>query len=410
MLFVVLMLFQLRRVTSCPTTCNCYRWKTNCRNASLNAVPSNISESVRIFDVASNNISTLHNRDLISLKNLEIIFLDNNGIVKLEPYIFKETSELRHIYLNNNKLISINLNVFQFTKKLRYLYLQNNEIRYISPNLFAHNKDLVMLDISGNQIQNFEPDTFHKNPILSWVHVKSNPLKLPLEWQTLLNNSLNVLEMDFCSEPGPTLSAILNVPSLKHIQAIQRSNVSLDEFTSYQTVHGLDHNEIEYIKYKIFHDLYSMSYGMTSVLTIGEERNVFTLEDDSVLCYCGQHSVWFWCDEQQTNCAKTVTKSDKYKFLSCDAQHEDVLLTSRDNEGTTDSDRRRKSLWSTLNRSVSAKTIRNTLLYASIPGCIIIIVASASVVRFIKRRRAKERERIRNSLVYSELSSISPNS
>jgi hypothetical protein len=402
------LLLQLTTVATCPLGCTCHKENTNCSNSSLTSVPANVTNNTTVIDISFNIISTLSNQDFVNLKHLTTIFLNNNDILQLQPYVFYKNKNLLHLYLNNNKITEINVSVFQSLKKLRYLYLQNNRIRFIQPQLFEYNPDLLMLDISGNHINNLEPNTFQNNRVLSWVNVKGNPLSLPLKWDTLNNTFLNVLDIEFCDTPKPSLSAFQKIPVLKMIEPKHKAVVSLDEFTSFQDVLGLDVNEIMYLKLKLFRGLYSLSYGLIYNMTIGDDLNVITLTGDKILCYCKYLDLWFWCNEQSLTSCPNIISLEKYTFLECNNRNNNINFPLNDsNESkTSDKNTRNKLFWS-VHHTVSWKTIRNVLLYASVPGCIIVLVIGAYIIKRIKRKRStKETD---TSPAYSQLNMITSN-
>jgi hypothetical protein len=364
-----------------------------------------VTSNTTVIDISFNNISIVKNQDLAELPHLNLIFLNNNNILQLEPYVFHQTKKLLYLYLNNNKIVEINISLFQFSKKLRYLYLQNNVIRYIHPQLLEHNSDLVMIDISGNNIHKLEPYTFESNPILSWVNIRGNPLTLPLEWNTLFSDRFNVLDIDICGSSNSSISAFQNFPSLKFMGMKSSAILSLDEFTSLENVLGLNSNEIVYLKLKLFHRLYSLSYGSINTMKIGEDFNVVSMTEDTILCYCKYHGFWYWCNEQsQTTCQNITTKTEIYKLLDCDVHRHDVTPASDSKHQNMTSDRgRNMRLFGPIHRPVNWETIRNTLLYASGPFCIIILVIAVKTVKIIRRRRS--RSETTNSSIYSELNS-----
>ncbi|XP_021915123.1 relaxin receptor 1-like [Zootermopsis nevadensis] len=402
-----ILLLQLATVTTCPLGCNCHRDNTNCRNASLTSVPANVTSNTTAIDISFNIISCLRNKDFVNLTHLKTIFLNNNNISQLEPYVFHQTKKLLLLYLNNNKIVEINDSLFQFLTNLKYLHLQDNRLRHIQPWLFKYNPDLLILDISGNNIINFEPNTFISNHILSWVNIKGNPLAMPVKWKTLLNSSLNVLDIEFCDAPRPSIRAFQNIPVLRMTGPKNKAVLSLHEFTSFQDILGLDVNEIMYLKLKLFRRLYSLSYGLIYNMTIGEDLNVVSLTGEDILCYCENQNLWFWCNEQSpTPCPKITTNSEKYKFLECDIQsyHVNDTLEDQHKSNISDKGRRNRAFW-LFRHPVSWKTIRKTLLYASVPGCIIILVIGVYIVKRVRRQR--DRKRTETSAVYSELNTSS---
>jgi Leucine-rich repeat (LRR) protein len=378
-------------VSPCPTNCSCHRGYTNCRQASLTSLPTNVTNDTTVFDVSFNNISFVKNYDLVELPHLNLILLNNNKIFLLEPYIFHRTRRLHYLYLNNNRIVVINVSMFQFSKNLRYLYLQNNVIRYIHPQLFEHNPELVILDISGNNILKLQPNTFDSNPILSWVNIRDNPLALSLGWTTLFGDCFNVLDIEFCDSSNPSISAFQKIPSLESLGTEHSTALSLDEFTSLQNVPGLHSSEIEYLKFKMFHRLYSLSYGSINNMKIDEDFNVISMTGGNVLCYCEHYGFWYWCSEQsQTTCKGVKTKTEIYNFLGCYIQRYNATIVPGSKSGNKTSNRgRMKRLFGSFYRPVNWKTIRNTLLYASVPFIIIMLVIGVKIVKTVRKRRSK---------------------
>jgi hypothetical protein len=400
---LVIMAIALVGVSPCPTNCSCHREFTDCRGALLTSVPANVTKDTTIIDVSFNNISVVKNQDLVELPHLNLILLNDNSILELEPYVFHQTRGLLYLYLNNNRIVEINISVFKFSKKLRYLYLQNNVIRYIHSQLFEHNPDLVMLDISGNSIHNIQPDTFDTNPVLSWVNIRDNPLALPLDWKTLFGDCFNVLDIEFCDSTSPSISGFQKIPSLELVGIEHSTVLSLDEFTSLQNVLGLNSNEIGYLKLKMFHRLNSLSYGSVNKVKLGEDFNVISMTGDNVMCYCEHHGLWYWCTVQsQTTCKSITTKTEIYNFLGCDVQRYNATLAPGGKSGNMTSNRdRRKRLFGSFYRPVNWRTVRKTLLYASIPFCIIVLVIGVKIVKIVRKRRSRMEST--NSSSYSQV-------
>lgn len=387
---IATLLLQFFTASSCPPNCSCDTRNTNCSRISLTAVPATVDNDTTLINVSFNNISTLTNKDFDNLTHLESILLNNNDISHLEPHVFHRTKKLLRLNLNNNKIVEMNLNLLKSLNHLRHLYLQNNIIQHIHPKLFEYNPHLVLLDISGNRIHNFEPKTFQNNPILSWVNVRDNPLTLPLEWNTLFYNTFNVLDIEFCDSPNSTISAFQKIPSLSLVGKKYTTVLNLDEFTSFPKDFGLDLNEIAYLRTKQFCSLNRFSFESVSTMTIGEDLNVMSTTGDDILCYCRRHEYWFWCAEKpQTPCQNAVTKSEKYKILECNIDPQNITSAQKQaKENTSDMDKRGR-LFGSYDRPINWKTIRNTLLYAAVPVCIIVLVIGVFVTKRVRLARKK---------------------
>jgi hypothetical protein len=181
--------------------------------------------------------------------------------------------------------------------------------------------------------------------------------------------------------------------------------MSLDEFTSFQNIFGLNFSEIFYLKLKVFYRMFALSYGIINTMNIGEDFNVVSMTGDNVLCYCDYHGFWYWCTEQsQRNCNRVTTRNDIYNSLGCDVQVYNTTTLTPGNkfENMTSNTGRRTRFFGSFHRPVNWKTVRNTLLYASVPFCIIILVIGVKIMKVIRRRRRSGAESP-NSSLYSEV-------
>jgi hypothetical protein len=249
----------------------------------------------------------------------------------------------------------------------------------------------VLLDISGNHIQKFEPKTFQNNHILSWVNVRCNPLTLPLEMETLFNNTFNILDIEFCDSTNSSISAFQKIPSVNLIGKTYTTVVNLDEFTSFQNALGLDLNETAYLRMKMFFRLNRFSFESVHTMTIGDDLNVMSTTGEDILCYCRRYGLWFWCAEQLlTPCEKTVTNSEKYEILGCNIDtHNATSAQKGANENTSDINKRERLFWPyhPHARPTDWTTIQNILLKAAVPMLIIILVIGAYIFRRVRLAR-----------------------
>lgn len=385
---IATLLLQFATVSPCPPNCSCDKGNAHCSRMSLTAVPANVDSNTTSIDMSFNNISTLTNNDFVNLTHLKILLLDNNDISSLEPYVFHQMIKLLHLNLNNNKISVLNLNLFKSLNQLRHLYLQNNDIEYVPPQLFEYNQNLVLLDISENHIQNFEPETFQNNPILSWVNVRGNPLTLPLEMKTRFNNAFNILEIEFCDSTDSPISAFQNVPSVQLIGTKYTTAVNLDEFTSFPDDLGLDPNETAYLGMKMFSRLNSFSFESVHTMLIGDDSNVMSTTGEDILCYCQQHNFWYWCiEETLTRCEATVTKSEIYEILGCNADAHNATSYHREAKEKTPDTKKRERLFWPYHCPVNRNTLQTTLLQAAIPMFIIVLVVGVYIFRRVRSAR-----------------------
>ncbi|PSN35574.1 hypothetical protein C0J52_22242 [Blattella germanica] len=396
---IVLVAVHLFNVSACPTSCACHVGRTNCRNVSLTSIPDDLDVDTSVIDISFNKISVLHNEDFANAKHVDTLFLDHNGITEIQPYVFYWTNSLKRLYLSNNKIVRLNTETFKHLTNLKFLSLKNNELEELDPTLFEVNINLLLIDLSDNKIKALDIIIFQYNPLLTWVNLKNNPL-FTIDWTGIMNTSLNVIDVDFCGK-NIAFSEIHKIPSLKIDKFTGENSMSLDEFTSYN-FKGITEEESTLLKYKIFHDLYDLEYGTVSNLVIGKDFNVVTSMGERILCYCEQNSLWFWCADSVV----CVDEPLKYSLLNCSSQIPYDVVSIQDNTKKEVSDVKKNSKFHLIiNRAIDGETIRKTLIYASIPGCLVVIVAVGFIVKRIKRR--KERALHQNLSSYEELRNMS---
>ena len=381
----VLILAQLVSAT-CPETCSCQVDRLNCRNMSLQLVPSGVNTNATLLDFSFNKISVIDKHAFSYAKEVEILFLNHNEIKEVQPYCFNINKNLTHLYLSYNKISKLDVDIFKFQTNLKYLLLKNNILKFLDAQIFRNTVNLVILDLSENKIKYLNPNIFEKNSVLSWVGLKYNPLPFSIQWKKLFSNSLNVIDFEFCKGHNESVVELRAIQSMNKNKTRSRNSLTLEEFTSLE-IRGMSHSEVSQLKYKLFRELYDLEYPLISELVLAEDRDVLTLSGETILCYCEQVSAWFWCHDSSSSCH--VTKREKYKMLNCSDQNSD-MIEFKENIEEGDSDDKKNRFQNFIYRTVSGKTLRNTLLYGAIPGCLVIMVIAAFVVKKIRRRKLDE--------------------
>ena len=73
----------------------------------------------------------------VGFNNLEIIYLEDNKISKIEQGLFNDVRNLRELWLESNNINSINRNAFVGLNSLELVCLDNNPISTLFPNSLA---------------------------------------------------------------------------------------------------------------------------------------------------------------------------------------------------------------------------------------------------------------------------------
>ncbi|XP_069702137.1 phospholipase A2 inhibitor beta-like isoform X3 [Periplaneta americana] len=307
--------FSLSTTTTakCPSTCVCTSKETTCVNASLSAIPTDLSKDTVKLNLSFNFLALLHNGDLRHLNRLKISHLSNNGIETVESQVFCSTVELVTLNLSHNRMSTLNDDMFRCLNKLRYLYLNNNNISALPRDLLQNNTELTKLDISSNKIQAILPDTFQENEQLSLILIQNNTLFPVSKWASLGDHRLDVIDVDFCKQ------SILSYQKINILRNMRLGTNDVVEGWQLLTNKVLSNDEqdlINIIKAK----LSPFGYTLHDYLVYNVTKNAVTTSFGmSVLCHCDLQDVWFWCRENSTECA---SPEDQYEILECNPKLE----------------------------------------------------------------------------------------
>jgi len=329
----ILFIVGVATLTPCPNECTCRFKATTCRNASLTSIPHNISKDTTKFSIAYNSIATLQNTDLMSLKNLKIISINNNVIETVEPEVFHPLTKLRCMYLHNNHITSLHYLTFRWVKVLRYLFLQNNRIHYMDPRLFQHVMKLKVLDISRNYLKTLEPNTFKSNRVLSWVNIRNNVRIEVMDWEPIFKHSFNFADIEACevkkyalntyndayihkrrNEESPHISNHLN----KHNETLVGEKSLI---TKYWFMKPKNASIEEY-------DAFIRTVGYDEYYTVIDRGNynISFLTDYPIFCFCEGQFIWFWCHEIEGKCSNDTSMVVMITAAKCSSKVSDKLL------------------------------------------------------------------------------------
>lgn len=139
---------------SCPSSrCRCLDGGSimACQRSRLTKVPRVLNETL-ILDLDQNRISLIQNGSFRSGFRLEMVSLQDNGLLHLEPEAFADLRELRILRLGLNHLSSIPVNLFRNNRRLLVLDLHGNYLTGLPDGAMYHVHSLESINISFNQL------------------------------------------------------------------------------------------------------------------------------------------------------------------------------------------------------------------------------------------------------------------
>ena len=132
------------------------------------------------LDLRNNQLTILANGTLNNMTLLEILYLSNNKIDKIETGFFDGLRSVNQLYLAVNPLIGNHLDDLQITftslPGLRVLDLSSCGIKNLPVNFLFSLSKLQILTLSNNAIISWEPDFFINQNILSVLHLRRNKI------------------------------------------------------------------------------------------------------------------------------------------------------------------------------------------------------------------------------------------
>ncbi|XP_066277285.1 uncharacterized protein [Branchiostoma lanceolatum] len=214
------------------TAASCTEWEANadnvtglatdCSRRNFSAVPTNVSSSVVVLDLAHNRLFFLTRDSFSGLARLKVLSLSYNQIRTIEHGSFSDLSELSELYLDHNGISSIANGFFTGLSWLENVGLSFNRIAYIedsaldevgttlkqlelgnnylgrllslekSYRIFQQLENLTHLDLSNNGIYDFRSDVLRSQSNIWSMNLSGNALRdksLFIEVQNVHNHS-----------------------------------------------------------------------------------------------------------------------------------------------------------------------------------------------------------------------------
>ncbi|CAB3226676.1 unnamed protein product [Arctia plantaginis] len=193
------------------------------------------------LDMSYNEIRTLPDNGLSSLRALQKLFLQNNRISSVADRAFVGLSDMQILNLSTNALTALPPEMFQSSRDIKQIYLNNNSLSVLAPGLLEGLDQLQILDLSVNELTSewVNRDTFSGLVRLIVLNLSYNRIT---KIDTLLFQDLNNLQF----------------LSLEHNNI---ARVADGAFTNLKNLHSLSlaHNNIIEVDTGHFSNLYVLN-------------------------------------------------------------------------------------------------------------------------------------------------------
>ncbi|PSN39937.1 hypothetical protein C0J52_23290 [Blattella germanica] len=165
MLFLIFIVLvnNLELSDSCPTRCQCNKYKTFCSLARLEKIPTGLSPSTELLRVEYDNIKEINKNSLnaMDLQDLKSLQLLNVNLTSIEAMSFKGMDHLESLKISKNNITELKSDTFIGLDKLSYLDLTENKLISLVRGAFKGLSMLRHLFLSRNLITQLQSGTFH---------------------------------------------------------------------------------------------------------------------------------------------------------------------------------------------------------------------------------------------------------
>ncbi|XP_044585787.1 protein slit isoform X1 [Cotesia glomerata] len=171
----------------CPHPCRCANGIVNCRESSLEKVPTHLPEDTTELRLEQNSITEIPPKAFSPYRKLSRIDLSNNKIKKVAADAFHGLKSLESLVLYGNQITELPGGVFQGLTSLQLLLLNANDISCIRTDLFRDLTSLTLLSLYDNNIKSLANGTFANLRSIRTLHLAKNPFicDCNLRWLSL---------------------------------------------------------------------------------------------------------------------------------------------------------------------------------------------------------------------------------
>ncbi|KAJ6665346.1 hypothetical protein lerEdw1_004395 [Lerista edwardsae] len=143
-------------------------------------------ERLHKLDICRNEISFLGNSFSVGLISLYELTLAYNRLQELQYKSFQHFENLQKLNLQNNNISSIEMGAFRSLTRLRQLCLQNNHLQTLHYGVFSMLQHLEVLNLEGNMIKTISTEVFASLNSLTILNLVQNDIE-HIQFKTLLS-------------------------------------------------------------------------------------------------------------------------------------------------------------------------------------------------------------------------------
>lgn len=137
-------------------------------------IPFFHASKMKVLGVEGHLIKKIRNNELVGASALELLYLDNNVIVKIASGALKDAINLRFLSVRKNNLASID-GIFTAQRNLVFLDMADNEISSYGPAATAGLNSLRYLDLSSNPVEQVQCTVWDPMTSLQFLNMVNSP-------------------------------------------------------------------------------------------------------------------------------------------------------------------------------------------------------------------------------------------
>ncbi|KAL9881930.1 uncharacterized protein ACN427_010004 isoform 2-T2 [Glossina fuscipes fuscipes] len=220
------------------------------------------NSSLLTIQLETNYLNKIHTKTFQNQNKIQIMWLSDNQLMRIEKSMFANQPDLGRLYLNKNLIRDIDRETFGSLKNLKFLDLSSNRLKQMRRDFFSSLESLEELILKRNFIEAIEGFAFNKLKNLKVLDLSDNPIsqitndvflqELSLIQLNLRNTSLKRIEVD-------TFKSLPNINELDLSENfLSPSDIQKLDVASLRILHLSSNNFSGIITPNMFHKLRSL--------------------------------------------------------------------------------------------------------------------------------------------------------